>query len=110
MSIEIDLLTEIRNLLLLMAEPMLEKQHKKFRDGVRRIVGKKKSAGSAILLMDGTRTQAMIAKDARIDAGTLNRLVKALEKESFCIMEGKNPKIVEKLPSDFFERNGGTDE
>src|SRR5438309_290895 len=53
MSQDTELLTEIRDLLQVMAEPLLEKRHKKFRDGIRQVVGKKQSARGAVLLMDG---------------------------------------------------------
>ncbi len=80
MSKELELLAEIRDLLEVMAEPLMEKRHKKFRDGIRAVVGKKKNARGAVLLMDGTRTQAAIAKEAGVDTGQLNRLVKDLVK------------------------------
>jgi hypothetical protein len=110
MSQEIQLLTEIRDLLEVIAEPLLEKRHKKFRDGIRKAVGKKQSARGAVLLMDGTRTQAAIAKESGIDAGQLNRLVKELEKASLCAMEGKHPKLAKQLPDHFFDQNGESDE
>lgn len=110
MSSDTELLLEIRDLLQVMAEPLLEKRHKKFRDGIRKVVGKKQSARGAVLLMDGTRTQAAIAKESGMDASHLNRLVKELEKESLCAMEGKHPKLARKLPTDFFDHNGESDE
>jgi hypothetical protein len=110
MTKDTELLTEIRDLLQVMAEPLLEKRHKKFRDGIRKAVGKSKNGQAAVLLMDGARTQAVIAKEAKIDAGQLNRLVKALEKDLLCTMEGKQPKLATKLPGDFFIQNGGSDE
>ena len=110
MSKDMELLTEIRDLLQVMAEPLLEKRQKKFRDGIRRVVGKKKSARGAVLLMDGTRSQAAIAKESGMDAGHLNRLVKVLEKEALCAMEGKHPKIACRLAGDFWDQNGESDE
>jgi hypothetical protein len=110
MSKDTELLVEIRDLLQVLAEPLLEKRHKKFRDGIRAVVGKKKSAKVAVLMMDGTRTQAAIAKESSMDASQLNRLVKELEKGAFCLMEGKHPKLATKLPADFFDENGDSDE
>jgi len=110
MSQDTELLTEIRDLLQVMAEPLLEKRHKKFRNGIREVVGKKQAGRAAVLLMDGTRTQAAISKASGMDAGALNRLVKELQKESLCAMEGKHPKLAMKLPGDFWEQNGESDE
>jgi len=102
MSRDTELLTEIRDLLQVIAEPLLEKRHKKFRDGITAVVGKKQSARGAVLLMDGTRTQAAIAKESGMDAGQLNRLVKELKEGALCGMEGTHPKLATKLPADFF--------
>lgn len=110
MSKDTELLMEIRDLLQVMAEPMLEKRHKKFRDGIRDVVGKKQTARIAVLLMDGTRSQAAISKESGMDAGQLNRLVKELQHKSLCAMEGKHPKLAGRLPSDFWEQNGESDE
>jgi hypothetical protein len=109
-SKDIELLTEIRDLLQVMAEPLLEKRHKKFRDGIRAAVGKKQTARVAVLMMDGTRTQAAISKESGMDAGALNRLVKDLQAKSLCTMEGKHPKLAGKLPGDFWDQNGESDE
>jgi hypothetical protein len=108
MSRDIELLTEIRDLLQVMAEPALEKRFKKFRDGIRAVVGKKQTGRAAVLLMDGTRTQAAIAKETGMDAGQLNRLVKTLEEVKLCSMEGKYPKLAGKLSSDFLGTERGT--
>jgi hypothetical protein len=110
MSKDIELLTEIRDLLQVMAEPLLEKRHKKFRDGIRQVVGKKQTGRAAVLLMDGTRTQAAISKESDMDAGQLNRLIKELQQKSLCTMEGKYAKLAGKLPGDFWEQNGESDE
>lgn len=110
MSKDTELLTEIRDLLQVMAEPLLEKRHKKFRDGIRDAVGKKQTARVAVLLMDGTRTQAAISKESGMDAGALNRLVKDLQAKSLSTMEGKHPKLGGKLPGNFWEQNGESDE
>ena len=110
MSKDVELLAEIRDLLQVMAEPLLEKRHKKFRDGIREAVGKKQTARIAVLLMDGTRTQAAISKESAMDAGALNRLVKELQAEALCTIEGKHPKLATKLPGDFWEQNEKSDE
>lgn len=110
MSNDVELLTEIRDLLQVMAEPMLAKRDAKFRELVRKAVGKSENARKAVCLMDGTRTQASVAKAVGMDAGQLNRLVKALEKEKLCAADEKHPKLLGKLPHGFFEQNGDADE
>jgi hypothetical protein len=110
MSKDTELLTEIRDLLQVMAEPLLEKRYKKFRDGIREAVGKKQTARVAVLMMDGSRSQASISKESGMDAGQLNRLVKELQQKSLCAMEGKHPKLAGRLPEDFWELNGDSDE
>jgi hypothetical protein len=104
MSSELELLAEIRDLLQVMAEPMLAKRDEKWRGAIRTVAGKGKKNGAAIMLMDGTRPQAAIAKAAAIDAGQLNRLVKALENAGALIVrDGKHPKLLVKLPPSFFD-------
>lgn len=57
MSREIELLTEIRDLLQVMAEPALAKRDARLRSDLCSVVGGGKKA-KAVLLMDGSRTQA----------------------------------------------------
>jgi hypothetical protein len=103
MSREIELLTEIRDLLLAMAEPAIAKRDQKFREALRRLAGNGKKNATAIVLMDGSRPQASIAKQANIDQGQLSRLVKSLAKESLIAADEKHPKLVIAVPKDFFE-------
>jgi DNA-binding MarR family transcriptional regulator len=110
MSKDTELLTEIRDLLAVMAEPLMEKRHKKFRDGIRAVVGKKQAGRAAVLLMDGTRTQAAIAKESKMDPAALTRLLKQLKGKALCEVEGKHPKLAGKLPGDFWDQNGESDE
>src|SRR4051812_19352907 len=78
MSQDIELLREMRDLLRVLAEPGLAKRDRKARETLKKLVGKSKPRGAAILLMDGTRSQAAIKAEAGIDAGELSRCVKAL--------------------------------
>ena len=56
------------------------------------------------MLMDGALTQAAIAKAAGIDPGQLNRLVKSLESAGAVVLtDNKSPKLLVKLPPNFFE-------
>ena len=110
MSREIELLTEIRDLLQVMAEPALTKRDEKFREAVRTVAGKSQKSSGAIMLMDGSRTQAAISKEAGIDPGQLNRLIKALENNSLIAADEKHPKLRVKLPPNFFDQKGETNE
>ena len=108
MSREIELLTEIRDLLQVVAEPALAKRDERFRDAVRTIVGKSQKHASALMLMDGSRTQSAIVKEVGMDAGNLSRLVKSLNKESLIDADDKHPKLRIKLPQNFFDQKEGT--
>jgi DNA-binding MarR family transcriptional regulator len=110
MSREIELLTEIRDLLQVMAEPALAKRDEKFREAIRTIVGKSQKSANAIMLMDGSRAQAAISKEAGIDPGQLNRLIKSLENNSLISADEKHPKLRVKLPLNFFDEKGKTRE
>jgi hypothetical protein len=108
MSAETQLLTEIRDLLLLMAEPALAQRDEKRRDALRQVVGKSRLKAEAVLLMDGARTQSAIAKEARMDQGDVSRLIKALRGEALISSDEKHPNLVIKVPAHFFENGGGT--
>ena len=110
MSKEIELLAEIRDLLQVMAEPTLAKRDEKFREAIRSLVGNSQKSRNAIMLMDGSRTQAAISKEAGIDPGQLNRLIKSLEKNAVINAGEKHPKLRIKLPLNFFDENGKTHE
>lgn len=103
MSKEIELLTEIRDLLQVLAEPGLAKRDEKFREAIRVVVGKSRKNADAVMLMDGTRSQAAISKEAGIDPAQLNRLVKSLRKEQLISADEKHPKLRVKLPLGFFD-------
>ncbi len=106
MSRDIELLTEIRDLLLLLAEPALARRDQNFREGLRKIVGRSTKNGKAVLLMNGSMSQSAIGKQAQIDQGQLSRLVKTLAKESLISSDEKHPKLVVAIPSHFFEDSG----
>lgn len=110
MSKEIELLAEIRDLLQVMAEPALAKRDEKLREAIRAVVGKSRKSAGAIRLMDGSCTQAVISKEAGIDPGQLNRLIKSLEKNALIDADEKHPKLRVKLPLNFFDEFGKTHE
>src|SRR5688500_1705127 len=108
MSAEIQMLTEIRDLLLVIAEPALAQRDEKRRDALRRVVGKSRLKAVAVLLMDGSRTQSAIAKEAPMDQGDVSRLIKALRAEALISSDERHPNLVIKIPANFFENEGGT--
>src|SRR5688500_9413935 len=110
MSKEIELLSEIRDLLQVMAEPALAKRDEELRDSLRVIVGKGQKKASAVLSMDGSKTQAAIAKETGIDTSDLSKLVRALKAESLITPDERHPKLRIKLPSSFFDQKGKTNE
>ena len=105
MSREIELLTAIRDLLQVMAEPLLAKRDEKLRATLRDLVGTGKKKQSAIALMDGTRTQAAIVKEVGMDQGHLSRLVKALAAKGLIPTDEKRPRLLVRLPAAFFDKD-----
>lgn len=101
MSKDTELLMEIRDLLLLMAEPALAKRDERLRSSLQQIVGKSRPRAEAVVLMDGTRTQTEIRKECAIDAGALSRLVKSLRDEQLIGPDSDRPKVVFPVPSNF---------
>ena len=106
MSREIELLTEIRDLLLVLAEPALAKRDHKFRDALRKVVGKSEKSRAAVLLMNGTLAQAAIVKQVPIDQGQLSRLMKALASEALLAPDEKHPKLVVTISAAVFDGGG----
>jgi len=104
MNEQTELLREIRDLILIAAEPAIAKRDEKRRASVREIVGRSKPKEKAIMLMNGSRTQKQIATEAGIDQGALSRCIKALrETELLGKDQEANPKLVITLPTNFFE-------
>jgi DNA-binding Lrp family transcriptional regulator len=106
-SKDIELLAEIRDLLLVIAEPALAKRDEKLREAVRTVVGKGRKNARAVILMDGSRTQSAISKEVGIDPGQQSRLIKSLEECSLIRVEEKFPELRVKLPINFFDEKGG---
>jgi hypothetical protein len=104
MNEQTELLREMRDLLLVLAEPALAKRDEKFRESLRTIVGRSKPKIKAIQLMDGSRTQGQIGKEAVLDAGNLSRFVKLLREAGLIGKDEKqNLKLVISVPPSFFE-------
>ena len=96
----------MRDLLRLIAEPALAKRDEKLRAALRVVVGRSKGNAKAVLLMDGSRSQATISKDAGIDQGNLSRLAKALYAKELIAANEKLPKLLVSIPPNFFENSG----
>jgi DNA-binding MarR family transcriptional regulator len=103
MSREIELLTEIRDLLQVIAEPALAARDAKSRSSLHTVVGTSAKKAKAALLMDGTRSQSAIVKESGMDQGNLSRLVKALAAAQLIFADERHPKLVVSVPSTFFD-------
>lgn len=97
---------EIRDLIRLIAEPAIAARDKKFRDQLRQLVGNSKPKASAVLLMDGTRTQKDIHDETAMHKGNLSTLVKQLTEGKLLSGDGKKPKLTILIPGNFFEEEG----
>jgi hypothetical protein len=100
---------EIRDLVRLLAEPAVAERDRKLRDELRRIVRNSVAKRKAVLLMDGSRTQRAIRREAGIDAGQLSTFVKELNSANLLSGDGKEPKLSISIPAKFFE-NESTNE
>lgn len=110
MSREAELLTEIRDLMQVLAEPALEKRDAKLRSALRKVVGKGQKKGQAVLMMDGTIPRAAIVKGTGIDSGDLSRLIKALSEHSLIAGDERHPKLRVTIPPNFFDNGEASDE
>ncbi len=100
----LQVLAEMRDLLRLIAEPAIAQRDKKLREALRGIAGSATGRkAKAILLMDGTRTQAQITKECGINKGHLSVLVKNLKAGEVLTGDPKQPKLAISIPSNFFE-------
>lgn len=103
----LDVLTEMRDLLRLMAEPAIAQRDKKLRETLRSLAGVSTGKkATAILLMDGSRTRATIMKECGINEGDLSVLVKKLNAEELIGGDPKQPRLAISIPSTFFEQGG----
>ena len=88
-------LAEMRDLLRLIAEPVIAERDKKLREALRIIGGNATSKNAkAILLLDGTQTQADVTKACGITKGNLSGLVKKLKVAN--LLKG-DPKQIEQF-------------
>jgi hypothetical protein len=100
----LSVLTEMRDLLRLLAEPAIAERDKKLRETLRAIGGSGSSKkAKAILLLDGTRTQADVTKSCGIHKGDLSGLVKRLRDAELLKGDPKQPQLAISIPANFFE-------
>ena len=95
-------LHEMRDLLRVIAEPGIAKRDEKIRNEVASLAGSSKKKQTAIMLMDGSRTRAQIHKQSGVDQGDVSRLVKAMTDKELLDSKSANPKLVIRLPENFF--------
>jgi hypothetical protein len=100
---------EIRDLLRLVAEPAIAERDRKLRIELRQIVGRSMPKAKAVLIMDGSRSQRAIHREAGINEGHLSTLVKQLVGAKLLSGDGKEPRLAISIPANFFE-NGGANE
>lgn len=101
-SEQTQLLREMRDLLRVIAEPALAKRDEKLRAALREVIGRSKGNAKAVFLMDGSRSQAVIAKEAGIDQGNLSRLARTLHARGLILAE-KQPKLQVPITTNFFD-------
>src|SRR2546423_1887416 len=103
MNEQTELLREMRDLLLVIAEPALAKRDQKLREELLRLVGRSLAKQKSVFLMDGNHTQAAIRKKTEVNQGDLSTLVKKLVQNSLLLGDPKQPKLAISIPSNFFE-------
>ena len=103
MNEQTELLREIRDLLRVVAEPALAERDKRLRTELLETVGKSKPKSKAVMLMDGSRGQNEIRKEAGIDAGQLSRLVRDLREGGLITVAESKPKLLISIQPNFFE-------
>ena len=99
-------INEIRDLVRLMAEPAIAERDRKLRVELKQVVGKSGAKSKSVFLMDGTRTQADIQRETKINKGDLSTLVKKLGASKLLSIDGKKPKLKISIPATFFQGEG----
>src|SRR5215510_10265339 len=95
-------LSEMRDLLRVIAEPAIAQRDKKLREALRGIAGSATGKkAKAILLMDGTRNQTRIVSECGINPGDLSVLVKKLKAEKLLTGNPKQPQLAISIPPNF---------
>lgn len=104
-------LSEMRDLLRLLAEPAIAQRDKKLREALRALAGSATGKkAKAILLMDGSKNQAGISNECGIDRSDLSGLVKKLKAAELLSGDPKQPCLAISIPPNFFEQQGAADD
>lgn len=103
MPSDTELLVQIRDLLQVMAEPQIAERDRRLRESLRQVVGRSANKQRAVVLMDGSRKQADIAKEADISKGQLSLFVGALTEVKLIANEDGRPRLRFVIPPNFFE-------
>ena len=98
MAEDTELLREIRDLLLLIAEPALSQRDERLRGALLKIVGQSSQRAEAVAMMDGTRSQATIRTDCGMDKGNFSRFLKSLREQKLIGPDDGNPKLTFPAP------------
>jgi hypothetical protein len=107
----LNVLTEMRDLLRLIAEPAVAQRDKKLREALRGMAGSATGKkAKAILLMDGTRMQRKITDECGINQGDLSVLVKKMKAAELLTGDPKQPRLAISIPPNFFELGKESDE
>jgi hypothetical protein len=99
---------QMRKLLELLAEPAIAQRDAKLRDELRRLVGSSRTKQQAVLLMDGSRTQAQIIAQTSVNQGHLSTMVGKLEVAGLLVGGKKQPKLSIAIPVTLFDDDAGT--
>lgn len=110
MDEQTQLLREMRDLLRVIAEPQLAARDKKLRGALLDVVRESTRRAKAVLLMDGSRSQAELYKESGMDQGGLSRLVKALRAKELIKGDEKRPELALSIPPNFFDNAEKEDE
>lgn len=94
---------KIHDLLELLAEDKIAQRDAKQRIALREIVGASAARQRAVMLMDGTRTQAEIHREASVHKGDLSTMVGKLRRAKLLVGDAKWPKLAISIPRNFFE-------
>jgi hypothetical protein len=96
---------EIRDLLRLLAAPAIAERDKKVREDIQRVVGQSEKKQTALMLMDGSKTQTEIHMATGFNKGHLSTMVKQLSEMGVLEEDTKKPKIKIYIPANFFQKD-----
>jgi hypothetical protein len=99
---------KIYGLLELLAEEKIAQRDARQRTALLEIVGTSAAKQKSVFLMDGTRTQAEIFREASVNQGHLSTMVGKLYKANLLAGDTKKPKLAISIPANFFESNAKT--